>query len=362
MIIPGIIASVHSGGGSYVGPMDLVSNIWFAASLGRAMGSTALGTPLCVLERDSDDATITPDSDPDTGLAPIATIEAFIPAGFTQTGDVVSGSDQVQLVSTTGVKVGQSISGLGIPAYTGVKTIVGGGVIQLSETATGNHAGATLTFGHILRCIDLKDQSENALGLNQDQPYQSGFPMWAVSTDNDQPFLSACFDGKHGIQTQLLASLWSTGEPITAFTVVAMFDNAQENSSPYLIESNTGNFELGCDRQFGTGELETDQDNGVSFARYFADTPAAGLHIIEVVITAAGINAIWVDGVSQVLTPDADPPFPLPAVGPGADLRSDFCRLPSGQFELAIWKSEVSAPDRALVRQNMADFYGIVLP
>lgn len=75
------------------------------------------------------------------------------------TGNITSGSNSIaSLASTTGLAVGQAVSGTGIPAGAYVVTI-SGSTITISQDATATTTGVTLTFAHrFATATNLKDQ------------------------------------------------------------------------------------------------------------------------------------------------------------------------------------------------------------
>lgn len=89
----GGVASPGGGGGSYTGPLDIVSGAVIAYGQ-RALSSAMRGQPLYTLRRDSDDTTQEFSSDATTGDAPVSAMSAFVGggAGFLATWNDQSGS------------------------------------------------------------------------------------------------------------------------------------------------------------------------------------------------------------------------------------------------------------------------------
>lgn len=67
-------------------------------------------------------------------------------SNYVKTGDLHSSTTVDNIVSTTGLVVGMSVSGTGIPANTTIATVVGPTSITLSAAATATATGTTLTF------------------------------------------------------------------------------------------------------------------------------------------------------------------------------------------------------------------------
>lgn len=65
---------------------------------------------------------------------------------YSKTGDLHSSTTVDNIVSTTGLVVGMTVAGTGIPAGTTIATVVGPNSITLSVAATATATGVTLTF------------------------------------------------------------------------------------------------------------------------------------------------------------------------------------------------------------------------
>lgn len=64
-----------------------------------------------------------------------------------QTSNTATSSSTLTIASTTGLIIGQSVTGTGIPANTTISTISSGTVVLISATTTAGASGTTLTFG-----------------------------------------------------------------------------------------------------------------------------------------------------------------------------------------------------------------------
>lgn len=79
------------------------------------------------------------------GLPVLASSPAITQAAFTKTGDTSNGSSNIlNLSSTTGLEIGQGISGTGIPAGAEI-TGINGTTVTISSPATASNVGTTLT-------------------------------------------------------------------------------------------------------------------------------------------------------------------------------------------------------------------------
>lgn len=81
------------------------------------------------------------------GLPALASTPTITQAAFTKTGDTTNGSNNIlNFANTTGLEIGQGISGTGIPASTTITAILSATSIQISNAATATNAGVTFTF------------------------------------------------------------------------------------------------------------------------------------------------------------------------------------------------------------------------
>lgn len=340
--------AAEGGGGEYEGPLDLVPGAILAHSIAHALSSAKRGTSLYTIQRTSDGSTQAFSSDATTGLAPSASIAAFIgSASFTAAGDLSSGSNSVT-VDTTGVVIGQKVSGNGIPSNTFVVS-VGEGTITVSKAATDNLTGETLTFLQQGKLTEVVDQSANSEDL---APVDDGPTLWVPNVQSAHPGILQFATMTSFLETP---GLFSSGGGMTAFLVSAGGGQFLPDSGP------NGYFDFAI-RANGTGFTDLyDGDNEAGGDLSW--TPDNNFHVFELSVEQ-GSNEFLIDGVAQTTDTSADfGEGPIGSIGfsnTQALLGSTSSERTLPMCTLIVWPL-LNNTQREQIRENLAAFFEITL-
>lgn len=126
----------------------------------------------------------------------------------TTTGNLHSNTTLDNVANTTGIIIGLTVTGTGIPDRTYVSNIVGS-TITLSQAATVTSSGVSVRFNRpgIVRGIELNVIANNTLGSDATTSYPTGAAVWAY---------------------EAVASAGSSTNPLAAFRVDAAADTSVE--------------------------------------------------------------------------------------------------------------------------------------
>lgn len=350
---------------AYVGPLDLVPGAVVAYSAARALSADMLGQDALTIIRDSDDASNTYSYDATTGEVDSAAIETFIGSTFNQTGETTEFSQDITLVSATGVKVGQRITGTGIPTDTVVIDISLAPVISISNAATASNSGVTLTFSRRGAISSLTDNSGNAKTAT-------------MATANQRPqFVASSFGTKPGMFfARALQQLLTTASITLPDGEYTTFIVAKDASDVYAIGINATAYS-------GAGEI---------FSVYTSDSAAEGNNWLassdgEVATGAGGLatqigaddpngnifdtafefgsSSFRMNGQARTSNTNFDRGIPGSISGAfaiGSIDAVDTSQTFTGYMvEILVYSGIMSDANRLAIRQNIATFYGITL-
>ena len=369
------IAQLSAAGGTapYTGPLDIVAGAVVAYGQ-RALSAAQRSSALYTIRRDSDDATQVFSSDAITGDAPLESIASFLGTpkycAFAEIVSGGSGYSDGQFIATLVGGVYDTQASVSVIAADG--SVVSVDVINNPGSYTTPPTGIITTSGGdgtglTLRCIfrgvgfytNFNDQSGNAANvLTVIEDFE---PSWAMFYNNI-PCL-ALLDGQAtGILQGNDGSLTWDGGPGTLFVVVNVSSSGNNASTTFSVDqtpSNNNFFDLSA---LGTNITPyTEMQSGMTFSEWDVDVPSAigtGLSVLELIYDADGNVSLYRNGVSVSMSGGSV--VPLPAITGRFRLQ-----LGSGVFyavfEVVLWNSELSSGNRALIRQNMADYYGIAL-
>jgi hypothetical protein len=349
--IDAIPADTNGGGGGYVGPLDIVAGAAVAYS-SRALSIAKRGTPLYTILRDSDNATQVFNSDSVTGEAPSAAISDFISGTFDRTGTVVAdGNPQITLDDATGVQVGQTITGLGVPDSTVVTNVSSAPLIIVSNNVS-DLGPTSYTFTQFGRVSPWVDQSGNA----HDIPYTAAnfgniSAYWIANALNSKPAIN-CQQSDTAV---LSASSFSSGA-VSFFVVgrgtleTGFFPSGSGNQA---IDLKIGQTAFVYIADATVNSVGGDYTNALSNDTYFIWEGAFefGTKILKTNGSDLAEQSSYDSG--GVLGPINDSFYNLNGFGLGD--------TPSIAVESIFYDLLLSDEDRLAIRQNIATYYGITL-
>ncbi|HKU52981.1 MAG TPA: hypothetical protein VJQ25_10970 [Nitrospira sp.] len=295
--------AVSGGGGGYSGPLDIVSGAAVAYS-NRALSSAMRGSQLYTLRHDSTPLPFI--SDFNSGIPPVFAIQSFLTTnpGFAQFWQDQSGN--------------------------GAYLSCGGGAVEVDQQ-----------FGWGIL------------------PY-SNSPVLGVSAgQNSPPSNDSTASGVDTIISAASALTWFIVAYIAAGSTAANIFN-------YSDESTSSFFQF-----FGNdaGVLWWQSDStGSVIVEWDVTADCSGLHIWEITVGTNGAVKIYKDGVDQNATISTGVQSPIDAVTgyvgigiPYIGSEPPFSSA-SGFYEIISYQSALSDGNRTLIRENIANWYGIALP
>jgi hypothetical protein len=329
---------------SYEGPLDLVPGAdWkFAYSATRALSAAWLGENLYQIYDPITGTLQYFAADAVTGDAPAAAITAFTSgAPFNQTGATEVDLDTILLVDATGVKVGQTISGTGIPANTIVYSIASAPTISISNLATATGAAVTLTFGPRAAVRTWTDQSGNEADAAVSSNAQCA--QWTAISQGGLPaILRGALDNYIGS-----AAISYPSGAATIFMVCRI----QPQISVYGDGDAFLEFRAGDSADIIIGD-DAGNEAGGSYAGLVSDTD----FLLFEAVVEFGNNNLKINGVSLPENNDNDSGGPLGSI---ADLTDVYIALTNGDIqEIMSCDGIMSDPNRALIRDNITAKYG----
>lgn len=331
----------------YVGPLDLVPGAVVAYSPARALSAAWLGQPLYTLRRDSDNTTQSFSADAVTGEAPVAIINTFIGAAIAFVGDVTDTSQDISnIADTTGLVVGQFIHGTGIPSGATI-VFVGGDGLQISVAATDTNIGVSLTADQKAGCSLLRDQSGN--GIDCVQATADNQIIWVPSAQGGKPGFRA-LNGTQEVEAEDGVSI--AGGAFTIFFVSG-------TTSAFIMQTDPFNQYAQMTLSGGSPHCALDAyDDGTENEAGGSYNVIAGLAIWEAT-WEFGSKTLLRNGVAQSVASDFDSGGPLPTL---SDLLVEiYADQATCTLEGFAYEGIMSAPNRALIRQNIATYYGITI-
>jgi Alpha-L-arabinofuranosidase B, catalytic len=305
-----LTAKPAGGGGSYTGPLDIVSGAVVAYGQ-RALSAAKRGSALYTIRRDSDDATHTYNSDATTGDAPAAAISSFIGGGngfvATWTDQSGNGNDVAQATSANQPQWLSSFTGGSLP---GLDFSVGGIRVLSGASPISLTSGGYSCFAVALMKDNL--HGDELCGMNYENPGATGWFAWEMTVTpsiTDYQYFVDIADGSGNRLGAFLQRLISSAVPLGS---VVLYDAKLQGNADAS----------GQEIRF----------NGVS-------------QTITLVGTAPAIGAI-----SGIFNVGSD------------DILANSSECFYGQImELLIYDGLLSDADRLAIRQNIAAYYGITL-